>query len=74
MFCYRDAMAWLFRKLPMYQNQGKNAYKPKLDNIISICKYLGDPHENIPAIHIAGTNGKGFYCSHVSFGTSRSGI
>jgi dihydrofolate synthase/folylpolyglutamate synthase len=30
-----------------------------LDNIRELLKHLGDPHRSFPAIHIAGTNGKG---------------
>ena len=43
----------------MYQQIGILAYKPNLNNTISICKLLGNPEKNIQSIHIAGTNGKG---------------
>ena len=33
--------------------------KPGLENITSLMERLGRPHEGIPSIHIAGTNGKG---------------
>jgi dihydrofolate synthase/folylpolyglutamate synthase len=42
----------------MYQRIGKAAYKANLDNIISLCNYLGNPQDKLKFIHIAGTNGK----------------
>ena len=49
----------MFERLPMYQNIGKKAFKKDLANIESLCTYLNDPQCKYPAIHIAGTNGKG---------------
>ena len=54
----------MFNKLPMYQNIGESAYKKDLSNIILICEYLNNPHNNFKSIHIGGTNGKGS-CSHM---------
>ena len=59
MLSYRGAVSWLLSRLPMYQNRGKEAYRPRLEGIIKICEYLGNPQNDILAIHIAGTNGKG---------------
>ena len=33
--------------------------KMGLDNIQALCNFLGNPQEQFPSIHIAGTNGKG---------------
>lgn len=46
----------------------KFAIKLGLDNITSLCGFLENPHEAYPAIHIAGTNGKGstaFYIARI---------
>ncbi|MEL7124044.1 MAG: Mur ligase family protein, partial [Bacteroidota bacterium] len=56
---YQDALDYLFKQLPMFQRQGKKAFKPGLDNIKKIDAFLRHPHLNYPSIHIAGTNGKG---------------
>jgi len=48
----------------MYQNIGQSAYKSNLNNIISICNHLNNPHNNFKSIHVGGTNGKGS-CSHM---------
>jgi dihydrofolate synthase/folylpolyglutamate synthase len=56
---YREAIDFLFRSLPMYQRVGKAAYKANLDNTLRLDEYFGHPHLKYPAIHVAGTNGKG---------------
>ena len=55
---YEQCLEFLYSRLPMYQRIGKAAYKPNLDNIISLCNYLGNPQDKLKFIHIAGTNGK----------------
>lgn len=49
----------MFAQLPMYQRVGAAAYKADLDNTIRLLKLLNNPQQHFPAIHIAGTNGKG---------------
>ena len=56
---YDDAVAFLYDRLPMFQNKGRSALKYKLDNILTFCEKLNHPQESYPIIHIAGTNGKG---------------
>jgi dihydrofolate synthase/folylpolyglutamate synthase len=56
---YQETLKWMFSQLPMYQNQGKSAYKANLDNIIKLDNYLGQPHLNFQSVHVGGTNGKG---------------
>lgn len=43
----------------MFQRIGSAAYKANLDNITLFCEYLGNPQNDYPSIHVAGTNGKG---------------
>jgi dihydrofolate synthase/folylpolyglutamate synthase len=56
---YREALEWMFSRLPMYQQQGRVAYNAKLETIREFCTYLGNPHSHFKSIHVAGTNGKG---------------
>ncbi len=56
---YTQTLDFLFSKLPIYQRQGSIAYKTDLNNIISVCKKLNNPHNKFRCVHIAGTNGKG---------------
>ena len=43
----------------MFQRVGPKAFKKDLENIITVCKALENPHLQFNCIHIAGTNGKG---------------
>lgn len=36
---------------------------PGLDRVKALCKALGDPQDRLKFIHVAGTNGKGSFCS-----------
>ena len=56
---YQDAIHFLFNSLPMYQRQGKAAYKENLDNTLRLDEYFCHPHRSFSTIHVAGTNGKG---------------
>lgn len=56
---YQEAVSWMFQQLPMYQNQGKTAYKKDLSNTIKLSKYLKNPENKFKSIHVGGTNGKG---------------
>ena len=56
---YTEALHFLFNSLPMYQRQGKAAYKDNLDNTLKLDEYFGHPHRAYATIHVAGTNGKG---------------
>ena len=56
---YKETAEWMFEKLPMYQQQGKTAYRKDLTNTILLAKHLENPEKDLKFIHIAGTNGKG---------------
>ena len=56
---YTESIDWLWAHLPMYQEKGRSAFRGKLDNILLLCDHLGNPQEQFPSLHIAGTNGKG---------------
>jgi len=56
---YEQALDYLYKQLPMYQNEGKSAYKKDLNNTKALCNILDNPQQKFKSIHIAGTNGKG---------------
>ena len=43
----------------MYQQKGKQAYRPDLSRMEAFCSHLNSPEKKIKTLHIAGTNGKG---------------
>ncbi|MBD0297911.1 MAG: bifunctional folylpolyglutamate synthase/dihydrofolate synthase, partial [Flavisolibacter sp.] len=56
---YSETIDYLFSKLPMFSRMGSAAYKKDVTNIIRLCSYLGNPHQQFKSIHVGGTNGKG---------------
>ena len=56
---YQDVLQYLFDRLPMFSNLGKDAIKKDLTNISRLCNALNHPEQQFRSIHIAGTNGKG---------------
>lgn len=56
---YSQTLEWMFQQLPMYQRIGADAFKKNLTNILGFSKKLNNPHLDLKAIHVAGTNGKG---------------
>lgn len=56
---YQTTLDFMFKQLPMYQRQGKSAFKKDLTNIVALLSHLGNPHQQFKSIHIGGTNGKG---------------
>ncbi|MEM6517250.1 MAG: Mur ligase family protein, partial [Bacteroidota bacterium] len=56
---HKETVKWMFRQLPMYQREGKSAFKKDLSNTLKLAAKLGNPHKDFKSIHVAGTNGKG---------------
>jgi len=59
---YQATLDYLFTQLPMYQRAGATAMKKDLTNIRVLLEWLGNPHEQLRCVHVAGTNGKGTTC------------
>lgn len=49
--------------LQSFQHFGVNL---GLDRIYRLLDKLGNPHQQVPIIHVAGTNGKGSLCAYLS--------
>ncbi len=49
---YREALEWI-------HGLGRFGIKPGLERITALLELLGNPHNSVPFVHIAGTNGKG---------------
>ncbi len=51
---------WMFLDfIPMFQKAGTSAANFSLDAIRAFCEAMGNPQDQFPSIHVAGTNGKG---------------
>ncbi|AUC85246.1 tetrahydrofolate synthase [Polaribacter sp. ALD11] len=56
---YKETLDWMFAQLPMYQREGKAAFKKDLTNTLALSKELNFPENKFKSIHVGGTNGKG---------------
>ena len=56
---YAQTIDYLYASQPAFHLVGASAYKPGLDNTYHLMAHLGNPHECLRAVHVAGTNGKG---------------
>jgi dihydrofolate synthase/folylpolyglutamate synthase len=63
---YQDTVNWMFSQLPMYQNQGRSAYKKDLSNTLKLADHLNNPQLKFKSVHVAGTNGKGSTCHMIA--------
>lgn len=63
---YGEALRWLF-KLQRF------GVKLGLDNVRELLSHLGDPHEKLRSVHVAGTNGKGSVCTFLSSALKEAG-
>ncbi len=59
---YKETVDYLYSKLPMYQRDGKSAYRASLDNTVMLDRYFKSPHKQYLTVHVGGTNGKGSVC------------
>ncbi len=56
---YSEAVTYLYSSQPVFHQIGAAAYKPGPENTLRLMAKLGNPHEKLRAVHVAGTNGKG---------------
>jgi dihydrofolate synthase/folylpolyglutamate synthase len=56
---YKETLSWMFTRLPMFQREGKTAFKKDLTNSLAFSKHLNFPEKSFKSVHVAGTNGKG---------------
>lgn len=56
---YKEAIEYLYSRLPMFSRVGAAAYKPGLERAYALAEAFDNPQNRFKSIHIAGTNGKG---------------
>lgn len=71
---YSEVLSFLYEQLPMFQRIGPQAYKKDLTNTLKLNKAAGYPDKQFPAVHIAGTNGKGTVTHLVAAGLQAQGL
>ncbi|MBR7154161.1 MAG: bifunctional folylpolyglutamate synthase/dihydrofolate synthase, partial [Paludibacteraceae bacterium] len=71
---YKESIDYLYASRPPFHQIGAAAYKPGLDNTLRLMAHLGNPHEQLRAIHVAGTNGKGSTSHLIAAALQASGL
>jgi dihydrofolate synthase/folylpolyglutamate synthase len=71
---YQECISWLFERFPSYQNLGGSAYKPGLERVHQLLELLQINAQQIPSIHLAGTNGKGSTAAYCASLLQESGL
>lgn len=71
---YQECISWLFERFPAYQNLGGAAYKPGLERVHQLLELLQIKAQQIPSIHLAGTNGKGSTAAYCASLLQESGL
>ncbi len=71
---YNEAVEYLYNSRPPFHIVGSTAYKPGLDNMLRLMAHMGNPHERLQAVHVAGTNGKGSTCHLIASVLQAAGL
>ena len=71
---YQETVLYLYSARPPFHQVGAAAYKPGLDNTLRLMTHVGNPHEQLRAIHVAGTNGKGSTCHLIAACLQAAGL
>ena len=71
---YSEAVEYLYSSRPPFHQVGAAAYKPGLENTLRLMAHVGNPHEHLRAIHVAGTNGKGSTSHLIAAALQASGL
>lgn len=71
---YREALSWLYDRIDYERTRpaGQNPFR--LERVERLLNLIGAPHLRIPAVHIAGTKGKGSTAAMIDSVLRRSGI
>lgn len=71
---YSKAIEYLYSSRPPFHQVGAAAYKPGLENTLRLMAHVGNPHTQLRAIHVAGTNGKGSTSHLIAAALQASGL
>ena len=71
---YQATIDYLYNARPPFHMVGAAAYKPGLENTLRLMAHVGNPHEQLRAIHVAGTNGKGSTSHLIAAALQASGL
>ena len=70
---YKQAIEYLYNARPPFHIVGGDAYKPGLETTFRLMAEVGNPQEQLRAVHVAGTNGKGSTCHLIAASLQAAG-
>ena len=70
---YQQAIDWVFG-LINYERKPGRSRDFRLDRTRTLLEAVGNPHEQIPVVHIAGTKGKGSTASMCAAALTQCGL
>jgi dihydrofolate synthase/folylpolyglutamate synthase len=68
-----DAVSFL-TDLPRFSGEQDAAFKPGLERMEALLDAMGNPHDDLRAVHVAGTNGKGSVASMTAAIATAAGL
>jgi dihydrofolate synthase/folylpolyglutamate synthase len=68
-----DAVSFL-NDLPRFSGEQDAAFKPGLERMEALLEAMGNPHDDLRAVHVAGTNGKGSVASMTAAIATAAGL
>ena len=68
-----DAVSFL-NDLPRFSGEQDTAFKPGLERMEALLDAMGNPHDDLRAVHVAGTNGKGSVASMAAAIATAAGL
>ena len=74
---YADALAWLYAYADFERGAGLGGGPPferGLERTSRLLADLGNPHHDLPIVHVAGSKGKGSVCALVASATEAAGL
>ena len=71
---FDETVTYLYSSRPPFHTVGASAYKPGMENTLRLMAHVGNPHEALRAIHVAGTNGKGSTSHLIAAALQASGL
>lgn len=71
---YTDALSYLYAACPAFSVVGNSAFQPGFERVEPLLALMDNPHLKWPAVHVAGTNGKGSTCHLIAASLQSAGL
>lgn len=73
-FSSAESVKTYLEQIPKFKSTGSAATNFDLSRFREFCSHIGDPQQDFPVIHVAGTNGKGSTCRILATVLQETGV